>query len=73
MEESANNSTSSQAPSKEERSVTKSENRQSTVINPANIEVPAPPPMEKEVPLSRISLDDSGEDEVGDTVDIPLN
>ena len=42
-------------------------------ITPANIEVPAPPPMEKETSLSRVSLNDSVDDDVGDTVDIPLN
>ena len=42
-------------------------------ITPSNIEVPAPPPMEKETSLSRVSLNDSVDDDVGDTVDIPLN
>ncbi|KAG5644803.1 hypothetical protein DXG03_007625 [Asterophora parasitica] len=42
-----------------------------TVITPSSIEVPPPPPVEKERSVSNISLDD-GEDEVGDTVDIPL-
>ncbi|KAF9553268.1 hypothetical protein CPC08DRAFT_754320 [Agrocybe pediades] len=60
-------------PSEEKPAATKNENRQSAIINPANIEVPAPPPMEKEISMSRISLDDSAEDDVGDTVDIPLN
>ncbi|KAH9482152.1 Cell fusion protein cfr1 [Psilocybe cubensis] len=50
----------------------KNENRRS-VVDPENIEVPAPPPMEKEKTMSQISLDDDGEDELGDTVDIPLN
>ncbi|KAF8076858.1 fibronectin type III/BRCA1 domain-containing protein [Lyophyllum atratum] len=40
------------------------------VITPSSIEVPPPPPVEKE--RSVASLDD-GEDDVGDTVDIPLN
>jgi len=43
------------------------------VIAASSIEVPAPPPMEKEKSMSRVSLDDSAEDDVGDTVDIPLN
>lgn len=42
------------------------------VVTPASIEVPAPPPVEKENSASNASLDE-GEDEVGDTVDIPLN
>ncbi|KAF8165887.1 hypothetical protein B0H34DRAFT_254693 [Crassisporium funariophilum] len=49
------------------------EGRKPAVITPSSIEVPAPPPMEKERALNRISLDDSNEDDVGDTVDIPLN
>lgn len=40
-------------------------------VQPSNIEVPPPPPVEKE----RVRSDsvDDGEDDVGDTVDIPLN
>ena len=40
------------------------------VITPSSIEVPPPPPIEKERTQSSM---DEGEDEVGDTVDIPLN
>lgn len=47
--------------------------RRSAVINPSNIEVPAPPPMEKEKTMSQVSLADSAEDDVGDTVEISLN
>ena len=47
--------------------------RRGSVITPSNIEVPAPPPVEKEKSMSKVSIDDSGEDDVGDTVDIPLN
>ena len=47
--------------------------RRPAVVTPSNIEVPAPPPMEKERTTSRASLDDVGYDDVGDTVDIPLN
>jgi len=43
------------------------------VINPLNIEVPAPPPVEKEKSTSMVSLEDSVDDDVGDTVDILLN
>ena len=39
---------------------------------PSRIEVPAPPLVEKETD-GRVSLDDLGDDDVGDTVDIPLN
>ncbi|KAG6841282.1 hypothetical protein C0991_012452 [Blastosporella zonata] len=44
----------------------------STVITSSSIEVPPPPPVEKERSVSSISLSE-GEDDVGDTVDIPLN
>ena len=44
-----------------------------SVINPSNIEVPAPPPVEKEKSTSTVSLEDSADDDVGDTVDILLN
>ncbi|KAH0588190.1 Chitin biosynthesis protein CHS5 [Termitomyces sp. J132] len=44
----------------------------STVITPSSIEVPPPPPVEKEKSASSMSLEE-GEDDVGDTVDIPLN
>jgi hypothetical protein len=44
----------------------------SSVITPSAIEVPPPPPVEKESSPSSISVDESEED-VGDTVDIPLN
>jgi len=47
--------------------------RRPAEITPSNIEVPAPPPVEKEKSRNRVSLDDSAEDDVGDTVDIPLN
>ena len=43
------------------------------VVTPSNIEVPAPPLVEKERTVTRASLDDSVDDDVGDTVDIPLN
>ncbi|KAF9459143.1 hypothetical protein BDZ94DRAFT_1225120 [Collybia nuda] len=42
-----------------------------SVITPSSIEVPPPPPVEKE--RSTSASVDEGEDEVGDTVDIPLN
>ncbi|KDR84344.1 hypothetical protein GALMADRAFT_111621 [Galerina marginata CBS 339.88] len=51
----------------------KFQKRRSAVVDPSNIEVPAPPPVEKERSMNRVSLDESVEDEVGDTVDIPLN
>ncbi|PFH49001.1 hypothetical protein AMATHDRAFT_81537 [Amanita thiersii Skay4041] len=41
------------------------------VLTPSSIEVPPPPPVEKERSVSS-SVED-GEDDVGDTVDIPLN
>ncbi|KAF8806093.1 hypothetical protein BYT27DRAFT_7168409 [Phlegmacium glaucopus] len=47
--------------------------RRPTVVTPSSIEVPAPPLMEKERTPTRASLDDSVDDDVGDTVDIPLN
>ena len=44
------------------------------VVTPSSIEVPAPPVVEKERTATRASvLDDSADDDVGDTVDIPLN
>ena len=43
------------------------------VVTPSSIEVPAPPLVEKERTATRASLDDSADDDVGDTVDIPLN
>ncbi|KAJ7448224.1 fibronectin type III/BRCA1 domain-containing protein [Mycena galericulata] len=45
------------------------------VVTPSNIEVPPPPPVEKELHVSppRTARSDDGEDELGDTVDIPLN
>ena len=43
------------------------------VVTPSSIEVPAPPLVEKERMATRASLDDSADDDVGDTVDIPLN
>lgn len=45
--------------------------RGKAVITPSNIEVPPPPPVEKEGSTSNVV--DEGEDDVGDTVDIPLN
>jgi hypothetical protein len=42
-------------------------------MTPSNIEVPAPPPVEKDKSMSKVSLEDSVDDDVGDTVDIPLN
>ncbi|KXN89004.1 Chitin biosynthesis protein CHS5 [Leucoagaricus sp. SymC.cos] len=43
---------------------------QESVISPSSIEVPPPPPVEKERSTSTV---DDGEDEVGDTVEVPLN
>ncbi|KAG6894406.1 hypothetical protein C0993_011599, partial [Termitomyces sp. T159_Od127] len=43
-----------------------------TVVTPSSIEVPPPPLVEKEKTASSVSLEE-GEDDVGDTVDIPLN
>ncbi|KAJ7209270.1 hypothetical protein GGX14DRAFT_453400 [Mycena pura] len=45
------------------------------VVTPSNIEVPPPPPMEKERDTSPPESDhgDEGDEELGDTVDIPLN
>ncbi|KAJ7612363.1 hypothetical protein DFH06DRAFT_1015359 [Mycena polygramma] len=45
------------------------------VVTPSNIEVPPPPPVEKELGVSppRSTRSDEGEEELGDTVDIPLN
>lgn len=43
-----------------------------TVVTPSSIEVPPPPLVEKEKTASNVSLEE-GEDDVGDTVDIPLN
>lgn len=53
--------------------LTEEEVRHPGVITPSSIEVPPPPPMDKEKSLSKASLDDSVDDDVGDTVDIPLN
>ena len=47
--------------------------RRPAVLTPSSIEVPAPPLVEKERTTTRASLDDSIDDDVGDTVDIPLN
>lgn len=47
--------------------------RRVAVATPSSIEVPAPPLVEKEREASRASLDDLADDDVGDTVDIPLN
>jgi hypothetical protein len=47
--------------------------RRPAVVTPSNIEVPAPPLVEKERSAIRASLDDPADDDVGDTVDIPLN
>jgi len=47
--------------------------RRASVINPSSIEVLAPPPVEKEKSTSTVSLEDSADDDVGDTVDILLN
>ncbi|PPQ80759.1 hypothetical protein CVT24_011300 [Panaeolus cyanescens] len=78
-ESQSGNSNSSGSQSSAARSKPRTNNTNSVddgkpaVITPTSIEVPAPPPMEKEKNMSRVSLDDSGEDDVGDTVDIPLN
>jgi len=42
---------------------------QESLISPSSIEVP-PPPVEKERSTNTV---DDGEDEVGDTVEVPLN
>ena len=47
--------------------------RRPAVVTPSSIEVPAPPLVEKERTATRASLDDLADDDVGDTVDIPLN
>ena len=47
--------------------------RRPAVVTPSSIEVPAPPLVEKERAATRASLDDLADDDVGDTVDIPLN
>ena len=44
-----------------------------SVITPLNIEVLAPPSMKKEKSMSKVSLEDLADDDVGDTVDILLN
>jgi hypothetical protein len=43
---------------------------QESVISPSSIEVPPPPPVEKERSNSTV---DDGEDDFGDTVEVPLN
>jgi hypothetical protein len=43
---------------------------QESVISPSSIEVPPPPPVEKERSVSTV---DDAEDDVGDTVEVPLN
>jgi len=43
---------------------------QESLISPSSIEVPPPPPVEKERSTNTV---DDGEDEVGDTVEVPLN
>ncbi|KAF5364113.1 hypothetical protein D9756_000087 [Leucocoprinus leucothites] len=43
---------------------------QESVISPSSIEVPPPPPVEKERSTSTV---DDGEEDVGDTVEVPLN
>ena len=51
-------------------------NRRRAAVAISNIDVPAPPFVEKEMTASRSSLDDLGDDDdddVGDIVDIPLN
>ncbi|KAF8967467.1 hypothetical protein BDZ97DRAFT_1803452 [Flammula alnicola] len=57
----------------EDESLKEEDHKRPAVITPSSIEVPAPPPMEKEKSMSNVSLDDSVDDDVGDTVDIPLN
>ena len=44
-----------------------------SMIVPLSTEVPVPPLVEKEKSMSKVSLYESAEDDVGDTVDIPLN
>ncbi|KAJ7628905.1 fibronectin type III/BRCA1 domain-containing protein [Roridomyces roridus] len=46
---------------------------QARVVTPSNIEVPPPPPVEKEAKDGGGEAGDPGEEDVGDTVDIPLN
>lgn len=43
---------------------------QESLVSPSSIEVPPPPPVEKERALNTT---DDGEDEIGDTVEVPLN
>jgi len=40
---------------------------------PSVLEVPAPPPIEKELSFSNLSLAESTDDDVGPTVEVPLN
>ncbi|KAJ7291550.1 hypothetical protein C8J57DRAFT_1273397 [Mycena rebaudengoi] len=42
------------------------------VVTPSNIEVPPPPPVEKEVARGKSPRSEDGEDELGDTVEIEL-
>lgn len=57
--------------SAKESPTTATQNKQvaPTVIAPSSIEVPPPPPIEKE---HSITTSDEGDDDLGDTVDIPL-
>lgn len=47
--------------------------RNSSVATPSAIEVPAPPPVEKESSMSTISLSESTDDDIGATEEISLN
>ncbi|KAF9528038.1 hypothetical protein CPB83DRAFT_876167 [Crepidotus variabilis] len=47
--------------------------RGSSIVNPSAIEVPPPPPVEKESSMSTISLSESIDDDVGPTEEISLN
>ncbi|GLB34254.1 putative fibronectin type 3 domain containing protein [Lyophyllum shimeji] len=56
----------------EPRAAEDGQEQKQPVVTPSSIEVPPPPPVEKERSVSSASVDE-GEEEVGDTVDIPLN
>lgn len=61
-----------------EKRDTPSQNRRNPQGNehtrkPSSLEVPAPPPIEKEPSFSNLSLAESTDDDVGPTVEVPLN